>query len=228
MTRWEWTQAGVSVGAALIVAYGGYWVGGKILGVTYPERQGYVVEGVAPVELADLQRSWPDGFSESGEPEKLAGYMDSIEHARVPIPASAVTVQAAEPQVDLGTRLATADPAKGKRTAQVCASCHTFDQGGPNHTGPNLWGIVGRRRAAQPGFAYSPAMAKHGGSWTFDDLDTYLTSPAKFVPGNKMAFAGIRNPTDRANVVAYLASLSNSPLAFPKAKPAARLADAAP
>ena len=92
--------------------------------------------------------------------------------------------QGAEPAgpatpLDLGTLLAAADPARGERTAQVCAACHSFGAGEPNRVGPNLHGVVGRPIAAHAGFAYSPALAGAGGRWTYEALDHFLTSPAR-------------------------------------------------
>ncbi len=121
-------------------------------------------------------------------------------------------------------RLATADPAKGEGTFKKCMSCHTINQGGANGIGPNLFAVVGGpigKHAA--GFAYSPDLAAHGGNWDFTNLDHWLTSPKAMVSGTKMSFAGLDDPKERANLIAYLNKQgSNLPL------PAAPAAGAAP
>lgn len=120
------------------------------------------------------------------------------------------------------TLLASADVAKGKKIFAKCTSCHTVDQGAANGIGPNLWGIVGDQRAeGRNGYAFSSALKKVGGKWTFDDLNKWLTSPRNFAPGTKMSFAGLSSTQDRADVVAYLNSEgSNLPLPKPAAAPA--------
>jgi cytochrome c len=128
--------------------------------------------------------------------------------------------------VDLGTLLAAADADRGKGSARVCGSCHTFEPGGADRVGPNLHGVVGRRIGGKGGYAYSPAIRTHGGAWTWEELDRYLASPAKAIPGNKMAFNGVRNPKDRANLLAYLGTLGSAP-PYPAPKPAAEPAAAA-
>jgi cytochrome c len=112
-------------------------------------------------------------------------------------------------------RLAAADAQKGRQTAQVCTSCHSFDQG-QDRIGPSLWGVVGRNVASRATFTYSSAFRAQTGSWSYERLDHYLTSPAKAIPGNKMGFAGLRRAEDRANVLAFLRTLSASPVPFPK------------
>ncbi len=118
---------------------------------------------------------------------------------------------------------------KGGRLVAQCRSCHNFDQGGPNGTGPNLWGVLGRKAGGHAGFAFSESMAAYGQSWSYDNLDRYLASPPKEVPGNRMAFAGLRKQDDRVAVIAYLRSLAGSPAALPAplAAPAAAPAPAA-
>jgi cytochrome c len=118
--------------------------------------------------------------------------------------------------------LASADVAKGLNTAKACQACHTFDKGGPNRVGPNLWGVVGRPKASEAGFDYSGGMKGKGGTWTIADLNAFLANPKGMVPGTKMTFNGLPRGNQRADVIAYLNSLSDNPAPLPKA------ADAAP
>ena len=90
------------------------------------------------------------------------------------------------------------------------------DKGGRILTGPNLWGIVGRARAAMPGFPYSEAMKTHPGNWTFEELAKYLYDPKTDIPGNKMAFVGVKDNTDLADLLVYLRKLSDSPVPLPQ------------
>ena len=94
-------------------------------------------------------------------------------------------------------------------------ACHTFDKGGPNRVGPNLWGVVGRKRAG-PGFNYSAAMKAKGGEWTFDELNKFLAGPAGYIPGTSMGFAGIPRASERADLIDYLRTRADSPVPLPK------------
>lgn len=125
--------------------------------------------------------------------------------------------------------LASADVAAGEKVFGKCAACHTVNSGGANGIGPNLYATVGEAVAAgKGGFAFSDALKKVGGSWTFDALDKWLKSPRDFAPGTKMTFAGLGNPVDRANLIAYLnAQGSNLPFPAVDAAPAAEGANAA-
>ncbi len=127
-----------------------------------------------------------------------------------------------------------ADPAaladlvtRGERASAQCASCHTFDSGGPNRIGPNLHDLFGRQAASHPGFAYSEAMQGHAGAWDYLRLNEFLTSPASAVRGTKMAFAGIRRDEDRIAVIAYLRSISPNNVPLPAPLPEAAPAEAA-
>jgi len=100
-----------------------------------------------------------------------------------------------------------ADPNAGKGVFTRCAACHTINKGGVNGLGPNLFGVVGRKAGTKPDFGYSGAMKKAGFAWTPQKLDAYIAHPAAVVPGNRMAFAGIPNAKDRADLIAYLATL---------------------
>ncbi|WP_425410556.1 c-type cytochrome [Hyphococcus sp.] len=126
----------------------------------------------------------------------------------------------AEPEVDLGTLLANASAAAGERRAALCKSCHTFEQGGANGTGPNLWDIVERDVAGHAGFNYSNALQEFGGTWTYERLDKYLENSQGYIPGTAMVQRFARDD-QRADILAYLATLtSGSPVEFPEPAPA--------
>jgi cytochrome c len=114
--------------------------------------------------------------------------------------------------------LAEADVAAGETlAARQCGACHTFTEGGPSRVGPNLYDIVNQQIAAEGGFSYSSALADMSGdTWTYEHLNAFLTNPRGFAPGTKMTFRGLSKTEDRANVVAYLRGLSNSPAPLPE------------
>lgn len=113
--------------------------------------------------------------------------------------------------------LATASIQRGAQTATVCKLCHNLGKGEGAKIGPDLYGVVGRKVASEPGFNYSAALKAKGGTWTFAGLNLWLTNPGADVPGTLMTFAGIDNEKQRADVVAYLNSNSDKPLPLPKA-----------
>ena len=119
-------------------------------------------------------------------------------------------------QIDISVLMANANAELGQKEFKKCAICHTVTKNGSNRVGPNLWNIVNAPKAMKDKFVYSKAMSDKKGNWTYDDLMSLLTSPRKFVPGTKMAFAGYRNHQDAANVIAYLRTLSDKPEPLPK------------
>lgn len=108
----------------------------------------------------------------------------------------------------VAAQAADGDAAAGKTVFNVCKACHTIEAGGPNRVGPNLHGIVGRKAGSHDGFSYSPAMKDSGITWDEAKLNEYLKDPKATVPGNKMAFAGVKDDAKRADLIAYLASES--------------------
>jgi cytochrome c len=124
---------------------------------------------------------------------------------------------AKEAEEPMEVMMASASVEKGQATAKQCGACHTFEKGGPNRVGPNLYGIVGRARASEAGFNYSAAMKAKGGTWTFGELYAFLANPRGYIPGTNMTFAGLARGQQRADVIDYLHTLSDSPLPLPKA-----------
>lgn len=144
-------------------------------------------------------------------------YLPSGE-AAAPSGAAAAAGPAAPPIAPL---LAAASADAGKTVFRQCSGCHDPNKGGKNETGPALWDVVGRHKAGIQGFNYSPAMHaaadKPGdeATWTYEDLNQFIASPKGFIPGTRMGFPGLRKAEDRANVIAYLRSLSDSPKPLP-------------
>lgn len=127
-----------------------------------------------------------------------------------------------ETKPDWGTLIPAADVAAGEKVHVRCQQCHDFSKGGPNKIGPNLWGIVGAKHAQVAGFPYSPAMAAlKDKDWGYDEFNAFMKSPKAAIPGTKMSFAGLSKEADRVNLIAYLRTLSDAPLAVPAPNPAA-------
>lgn len=174
-----------------------------------------------------------DALFASPAPEK-PGFI--IEAAEPTEGGPAAPAAEAKPIADL---LATASAEKGAAVFKKCQACHTGEKGGPNKVGPDLWDLIDRPVAEHAGFAYSAGMKEFskGGAekWTYDNLNHFLTSPKKFVKGTAMGFAGLPKDEDRANVIAYLRTLSDNPKPLPTpgasadaAKPAEGAAPAKP
>lgn len=130
--------------------------------------------------------------------------------------AGAATAEKEEEGPSLPVLLAEADPAKGEKVAKKCAACHKFEQGGKHGTGPALFGVLGRDIASADGFSgYSDALLSMEGTWTYEALDAFLANPRGYAKGTKMAFAGLKKPGDRADILVYMRQQHDAPPPLP-------------
>jgi cytochrome c len=143
-------------------------------------------------------------------PPKMAGY--NLPSAEAEGAAAATPAAAAVPLPEL---LAKADPKKGEALTKPCSACHTFDKGGANKVGPNLYGVVNRPTASVAGFAYSDSLKGKGGAWSFENIDHFITNPKGYASGTKMAYGGEKDAGRRADIIDYLRTLSDSPAPLP-------------
>ncbi|MGB6535362.1 MAG: cytochrome c family protein [Xanthobacteraceae bacterium] len=143
------------------------------------------------------------------------GYVIVVKQEQPSTPNGTAAAPPAEQPIE--NLLASASTQQGAQTAKECELCHNLGKGQGAKVGPDLYGVVGRPVASEPGFGYSAALKAKGGTWTFDALNVWLTNPRADVPGTLMTFAGIAGEKQRANVIAYLNSNSDHPLPLPKA-----------
>ena len=154
---------------------------------------------------------------ETESPEKPAMAIETAEAAADSKQGGGEAAQPAADTVSIASLLAAADASRGEAAVKACKACHSFDKGGPNKVGPNLFDIVGGAIAGREGFNYSAALkAKQGETWSYQALDAFLTKPKAFAPGTKMTFGGIKKAKKRADLISYLRSLSDNPAALPE------------
>lgn len=150
---------------------------------------------------------------------------DVIFHSGVP-KQSAYALPAAEVQTasaggaaaavaPIAERLKTADAKKGEGLMKPCSACHAFEKGGANKVGPGLYGVVNTPIGTHAGFVYSDSLKGKGGAWSYDNLDQFIAAPKGFASGTKMAYGGEKDPAKRADIIAYLRSLADSPAPLP-------------
>ena len=168
---------------------------------------------VLPRTLAEMRS---EGHGEGAAKE--AGYTIPAATA-APAAGAAVAAPAAaaaDPFAAVKPLLAAAKADQGAATFKICAACHSGEKGGANKVGPALWGVVGRKQGSMDGFGYSDGMKSKGSDWSYEHLAGFLTNPKAYVPGTKMSFAGISDPAKLADLLAYLGTLSDTPVPLPK------------
>jgi cytochrome c len=149
-----------------------------------------------------------------------------VEKAATEAPAAGGATEAAAAQ-PLGVLLAAGKVENGQAQAKKCGACHSFEQGGPNKIGPDLYGVVGRPVASHEGFPYSEALKAFGGNWDYEKLNCFIRDPKGCVAGTKMSFAGLKKDSERADVIAYLRSVTPNAPPLPAAAESATAAPAA-
>jgi cytochrome c len=146
------------------------------------------------------------------EKPKTPGYAVDVEQAVITSVASSETT---EEKIDIAALMALGELAVGEKVFKKCAACHSIVKGGKNNIGPALYNVVGRQTGVVNDYKYSKALSGYGKQWTYEELNGYLTKPAKWIKGTKMAFAGLRKEKDRASVILYLNQNSDNPLPLP-------------
>ena len=146
------------------------------------------------------------------EKPKTPGYTVEVEQVST---ASSSTTTATVEKVDIAALMTMGDIASGEKIFKKCAACHSIIKGGKNAIGPALYNVVGRKVGSVEDYKYSKALAAYEKEWTLEELNGYLTKPAKWIKGTKMAFAGLRKEADRASVIKYLNENSDSPVPLP-------------
>lgn len=140
-------------------------------------------------------------------PEKRSYAIEGVDSAG----ANQATQATAQGPEDITEFLKTADIERGKKVAQKCVQCHVFSKDGGNRVGPNLWGVVGGKIRHMANFIYSKAFEAMNGIWDTKSLNEFLYKPNQFAKGTKMSFVGLKNPQERADVIAYMNSMSDQP-----------------
>ena len=148
------------------------------------------------------------------EKPKTPGYQVETDQVET---ATTVSVKSEEKKIDIVALMAMGDVASGEKIFKKCAACHSIVKGGKNKIGPALYNVVGRNMGVAENYKYSKALVAYGTGkqWTFEELNGYLTKPAKWIKNGKMAFAGLRKEKDRASVILYLNQNSDNPLPLP-------------
>ena len=226
MDSFEWTKIAGAVLSALLLIFGFKTIiemrqhnAAQAPGYTLPGGEAPAAK-TADATSAEGGKGKPaEGGKDKDAAAPSATAAKDAPAAKEPAPAAAkdgAAPAAAAGAGAAGALFAKANAENGAGIFKKCAACHTYEKGKGKAIGPNLWGVVNRPKASFEGFEYSADMKAKGGNWTFADLSTFVTKPKAYVPGTKMVFNGLSNPDDVADVVAYLATLADTPVPLPK------------
>jgi cytochrome c len=238
MDNFEMTKVAGAVLSALLLIFGAKEII-EMRSKTGDSKPGYTLPGGEPpvaaikpeakpadAKTADAKPAAPAAKPEAGkdaaapaaEKKVAEAPKDAPKDAAAPAPAkSDPAAPAAAAGAGIGALLAKASADNGKAVFAKCKSCHVAESGKASTVGPNLWGVVNRAKGSLAGYAnYSEGLKAKGGNWTFDDIAAFIANPKAYVAGTKMAFAGLAEASDRADVIAYLATLADTPVALPK------------
>ena len=205
MDSFEWTKIAGAILSALLLIFGFKTII-EMREHSAVEAPGYTLPGgEAPAAKTAEAKPAQSGSGKDAAAPPAAAAKD-VPAAKEPVAAGG----------EGGALFAKANAENGAGIFKKCAACHTSEKGKGKAIGPNLWGIVNRPKASFEGFEYSADMKAKGGNWTFADLSTFIAKPKAYVPGTKMVFNGLSNPDEVADVVAYLATLADTPVALPK------------
>ncbi len=230
MDSFEWTKIAGSVLAALLLIFGTKTlIETRSMSRDSVAKVGYSLPGFEHGAETKTATAAPDKAAPAAPdkaaaaaPDKAAAAAPDKAAPAAPDKAAAAAPDKAAPAAEGGgagdvvALLAKANADNGKTVFSKCKSCHVADKGKASTVGPNLWGIVNRAKGAYEGFNYSEALKAKGGNWTFEDLSGFIRNPKGYLAGTKMVFAGIANPADEADVIAYLATLADTPVPLPK------------
>jgi cytochrome c len=216
------TKIGMALGFSLLAVFAINEIGTRVYNAEPAEKH---AKAPAPHHVAATPSHEPaapaheesEGHHEAAAEETPDVPMDAHEthdEGTEPVEDAAAPVEAVEGEMTEEvpvSRFAEANPEAGKKVFKKCATCHTVENGGAHKIGPNLWNIYGNTKASVEGFKFSSALIETGGTWDVAALDGFLAKPKAFVPGTKMSFAGLKKEKDRTNLIAYLATLSDTP-----------------
>ena len=143
------------------------------------------------------------------EKPKTPGYAVDIEQANT------TSAETTEEKINITAFMTMGDVATGEKVFKKCKSCHSIKQGGGNKIGPALWNVMFRKVGSIADYKYSKALTSYGKEWSWEEMNGFLIKPSKWIPNNKMGFAGIKSEKDRASVILYLNQNSDNPKPLP-------------